>query len=247
MILHLLLAAATPVGSAAAAPQKLEHAPAPLAAEALELATLLNPEKELVEVGVRGFEIGFQEGLRQNAEYADVFDAHPGLDKAIIAAAKPIMEADLRKDLPAIRQRYGRFYQAHLQPVEIRQLLAFYRSPTGAKVIAGMFAGLDLQSIAANVAQNEGTEVRPSDLSDALKATTRRILPAFDDSDRAALLTFMGTSAFRRLQQVNPKIMALHAEIANESDPELDTALDEAMEKAIEDFIAKSDAAASTG
>jgi len=56
----------------------------------------------------------------------------------------------------------------------------------------------------------------------------------------------MKTAAFNKLRALNPEIMSLHAELANEADPELDEAMDRAMKGAIDDFVANQDATATT-
>lgn len=242
----LLLALVAPAQAASPVAVAPPTAPQP-SADAQALAVLLNPEQPLVSASIHVFETGFREAIRQGAEGATVFEQYPGLDAAIVAGCKPVIEKHTRKSIPRLRDQAARFFADRFSPAELRQLRDFYASPTGTKLIAGMIAGMDGADAMPDYVRRDSGEISSKDISKMLGGSLGRMLPSLDDRDKAVLTSFARTPVYPKLQALQPEILALGARFANEPDPAFDADLEKVIEAVTTDFIAKHDAAKQTG
>lgn len=232
----LLLAAAAPAAAPASPPA--DGSAAALPADASALVVLLNPEQETLEVTWRGFVVGFQTALKADAEQSRFFAEHPGLENAIFTAARPIVERSTRDALPRVRAAQARFFASNFKASELQQLLGFYRSATGEKLIAGMYAGVDLEQLASRVQEDTAGQVSVSDIRTLSTGAARRVLPAFTAEDRATLIRFASLPVFPKLRRLLPEVLKLQADEANRVDPALDAELASAIQRVVEATLA---------
>ena len=233
----LLLAVPAP-GLAAPAIQP-PAAAKPVAAKAMELSLVLNPTEAMLDLSMRAFDAGFANGAKNDATAAALFAENPGLMDVMLAAAHPVVRKHMLLGIPAMQKRFAEFYGKSFSDVEMDALLGFYRSPTGKKLIAGMYAGADLASLVeAAGADGEGA-FTPENVRGFTHSTTKRILPAFNDDDKKMFVEFMGQPAFAKLNKILPEFRQLMAEVANEpSSPEMDADLSRAVDRAVEEYFA---------
>lgn len=249
VLLSALLLGAAPISTEPRPPAASSSvsALAPVPANASTLAALLNPEQGMVAVAVRVFETGFHGAIEQGAGGSEVFAEFPGLAEAIVERCRPLVAKYTRDSVPAVQDKSARFFMSRFSPAEIDQLLLFYRSPVGTKVIAGMFAGVDGADVAADIVDRESGEVKSADISKLVGSALMRIAPSFTQDDKAALIAFGTSPVGRKMNSLTPEIMAFNTQIANEPDPELDAALDKVIEEVTTDFITRHEATKRTG
>jgi hypothetical protein len=225
-------AAAAPPAAAVAA------SPATVPDNSLRLARLLNPTDKLLDIAMRGFEAGVDAALKKNPEDAAVFDQNPGLLQAIIDAGKPIVRKYVEAGLPAHQQKYAEFYARTFSADEIGQLITFYSSPTGTKVIAGMYSGADLGAFAKTIVEMGDQPVTPEAVHQFTTSAGAKLLPGLDADDWQALFIFAATPAYAKLQATAPEMRQLAADVANQDDPAMNAELDKAVEAAVGEYMA---------
>ena len=218
---------------ATAAPQQNAAPTAAVRDDALRLSKLLNPSDKLIDVAMRGFEVGIDAALKKNPDDAKVFDENPGLLQAIVEAGKPIVRRHVEAAVPAHQQKFADFYSSKFSPDEIQQLAAFYSTPTGAKVIAGMYDGAEIGNLAEAIAQKPDRPLTPEAVREYTSSAGAKLLPGFDADDWKALFMFAATPAYAKLKSVSPEFRQLTADIANQEDPAMDAELDEAVQAAV--------------
>lgn len=180
---------ATAVNAAAPSAATPALAPAPIPDNALRLSRLLNPSGKLIDVAMRGFDVGVHAALQNNPEDAAIYDRNPGLLDAIVAAGKPIVRRHVEAAVPVHQRKFAEFYARKFSPAEIEQLLAFYSTPTGKKVIEGMYAGADLGKIAEAVGTKDDRTLTPEAVGQLTNSTGEKLFPGFDADDWKALFT----------------------------------------------------------
>lgn len=120
----------------------------------------------------------------------------PGLRDAYMQSGLDEVTTTYRQTLDHVRGDAMRVYGEALTPAEVRELLTFFRTPTGTKLVAAMQGG---------VAGSDGVD------ADALRADGRKAaMASLDESDRPALQAFSRTAVFAKTQ----KVSALIAEIS---------------------------------
>ena len=204
--------------------------------DALELARLLNPAETLIEMAGRSFDQAFQQGLTQGGETAALEKEHPGLVDELRKATRDVMIADLRADMPALHRRYARFFSDQFTPAEIAELTGFYRSPTGAKIIAAKFANIDVSGLVAKVSEDPNAKVSTGDIEAMNKGAVSTMWKGMTADDVRSVLSFGLRPVARKLKAAAPAMAQIETEIANEADPALDAAIEQATQKVYERF-----------
>jgi hypothetical protein len=204
--------------------------------DALELARLLNPAEPLVEMAGRSFDQAFRQGLSQGGETAALEKEHPGLVAELRKATRDVVLADLQADMPALHRRYARFFSDQFTPAETAELISFYRSPTGAKIIAAKFANVDVSGLIDKVTGDPNAKVSTGDIEAMNKGAVSAMWKGMTADDVRSVLSFGLRPVARKLQAAAPAMAQIETEIANEADPALDAAIEQATQKVYERF-----------
>jgi hypothetical protein len=212
--------------------------PAVVPDQAMRLSEILNPKDKLLEVGARAFDTGFDAALKSDPETVAMLAGNPGLREAILAAGRPIVLKKMEAEIPGQQQRYARFYADKFSPEEMGQLIAFYTTATGAKVIEGMYRGADFAKLAETMGKDEKAGVTPEALGQVSSSAAEKLLPSFDAEDWKALFTFSASPVYAKLNRLTPELQQLAAEIANQPDEAADAAVANAVQAAVKDYMA---------
>lgn len=238
MLLALLIAAAAPA-AATASPTPPPAAEAPVRADALALVRVLNPEGLMADMVVRTFTDSMRSVVEGSDNYRELEKEYPGLTDALIAAMAKVMREDFVADAPALRLRYARFYANHFSPDETAQLMRFYSSSAGQRLVRAKFSKLDAAPMAGEFVEDPGMQVSKDHISNMNRAATMSIIGDMSNEDRVALVEFSKQPVFAKLGRARGAIEQLEADIANEPDPELDKAIDAATDSVFVKFTGK--------
>lgn len=231
----LILASAFSTSPAAAE----TGASAPLSSNAMDLSLVLNPQDAMLELSERAFDAGFTNGAKTDAKAAALFSDNPGLMDKILTATHPVVRKHMAKTIPSMQRRFAIFYGQRFTTSEIDELLGFYRSPTGAKLVAGMYAGADMDSLVGSVGTDGNGIVTAEDMRSFNHSTTKRILPVFSEADKKTIIDFMSQPAFAKLTKVLPDFQKLLADVANEPpSPAMEADIESTVERAMEEYFA---------
>jgi len=228
MLLAFLLAAAVPAAPSVPPAPSQTSAEHPVRADAMQLVRVLNPEGPMIEMVVRNFSEGMQSVIKANDDYKSLEQEYPGISQALVEAMSKAMKADMIADMPALRRRYARFYADQFSPAETADLMRFYSSSAGQRLIAAKYSNLDATPLVSELAEAPDNQVSRQHISDMNRAATRSIVDGMSEGDKAALLDFAQQPVFIKLTKARGAIEQLEADIANEADPELDKALEAA-------------------
>ena len=232
-----LYVASTSAASLAAVAESGPTASVP--SNAMNLSLVLNPQDAMLELSERAFDAGLANGAKTDAKAAALFSDNPGLMDKILIASHPVVRKHMAKTIPSMQRRFAVFYGQRFSSSEIDELLGFYRSPTGAKLVAGMYAGADMDSLIGSVGADGNGTVTADDMRSFNHSTTKRILPIFTEADKKTIVAFMGQPAFAKLTKVLPEFQKLLAEVANEPpSAAMEADLDKTVERAIEEYFA---------
>ena len=238
MLLALFLVAAAPV-AAFATPTPPPAAEVPVRADAVELVRVLNPEGLMADMVVRSFADSMRSVIDGSEDYHVLEKEYPGISEALIEAMSKVMRADFIADQPALRLRYARFYADRFSPDETAQLMRFYSSSAGQRLVKAKFSKLDATPMVGEFVEAPDTQVSKDHIRDLNRAATLSIIGDISREDRATLMEFAKQPVFVKLGQARGAIEQLEAAIANEADPELDKALDAATNAVFLKFTGK--------
>jgi len=211
----------------------------PVPGNALALSSLLNPRDKMLEVGMKAFQTGIDSALKKSPEDAAIYDENPGLLDAVIAAGQPVMRRHMEATIPVQQRRFAQFYAEKFSPDEIDQLIAFYSTRTGTKVIAAMYSGIDLEKLAAAMDDKGNVTLTANQVRDASGAAASHATDDFDAEDWRAVFTFLGTPVHLKLARLAPEFNQVVADVGNEPDPELDAEIEKAVGDAVKTYLEK--------
>lgn len=224
---------------AAPASQQPKAATAAVPENALRLSQLLNSTEKTLEVGMRGFHYGIEEGLKKNPEDAAVYERNPGLLEAVSGAGAEVTRKHLIAVMPAHQRRFAQFFATKFSPSEIDDLVAFYSTPTGTKVINAMYAGLDLGKLVQAVDSKGNVKLSADNILEANKAAASKLPDLFDADDWKAIFVFSATPVSAKLAGIAPELHQLAADMENEPDPAFDAEMDSAVTAAVKAYRAR--------
>ena len=206
---------------------------------ASRLSAILNPMDKMLQVGMKAFDAGVDSALTKNPEDAAVYTQNPGLLETVLDAGRPVMRKHLETTIPTQQRRFAQFYAQKFSADEIDQLISFYSTPTGAKVVAAIYEGLDLAKLAEGMDKKGNLTLTSNQVHDANTSAVSHLPDAFNAEDWKAVLVFSVTPVHAKLNRLAPEFNQLVADIGNEPDPALDAEIDKAVETAVKAYFAK--------
>lgn len=187
----LLIAGLTP---ALALAQAEPTTRAPQAGDAAKLAGLIVPDAQMPTLIATGFRRGFATSIAANPTAKALYDANPGMEDFVVQRVSDTLGRLAAADLPALREQLAGIVHDEMEPDEIVDTLTFFESPTGTKMRARVVAAMQQQA--------------PASAEEGQKAAAAAAIADLTPEDYPALTAFARSSAAKKMQLVNPKIMA---------------------------------------
>jgi hypothetical protein len=209
---------------------------------ALELANLLDGE-EVTRIQLdKAFNQSIPAAMRAAPEYQALERKYPGLIEFTLVRMRPSLNQYALSRMPALLEQVATIYGSHLTEAELRQVLAFYRSPTGAWVITTVANGSDTSAILQRAMQNPEGQIDGGDLRAATTGAAMPALAAGMTPERIKdLLGFVATPAGRKLRAINAEVLAASAAWTNGKNPEAEARITQVVVDAIREYITKAD------
>ena len=195
----------------------------------MSLALVLNPQGPMVDMAVRNFADSMRKVIATSDDYRSLEKEYPGISEALVKAMADTAKADVISDLPALRQRYAHLYATLFTPEETAELIGFYSSKAGQRLVLAKYAKLDATSLVTTFVEKPDASVSQRHIRDMNRSVTGAVLTEMSAEDRGALLEFAKRPVFQKLASARSAMEQLEADIANEPDPELDKALEAAI------------------
>lgn len=244
MITSLLLALAMPAAQSAPVPPLSTVAPADAArrAKALQLAKLLNTEASLIDESGDVYVKTTKQVLLARGKLNDLESRYPGVVEAMLRASVPTVNRQMRERLPLLWDRVADAYAAIYTTVDLGQLISFYGSPTGRRMIASLEARLKPKAMMGDMTRNEDMSISAKSLQTDIRSTVPGVVADLSPADKAALIAFSRTAAYQKLRGNSTKTHQIILDWMQESDPVGEEEIATVMRAAVEAFIKKKDA-----
>ena len=219
-----LLALGAPGLSPAVAEKPSSAAPVDHSAKAagLRLAQTLYTEQAQVDMALRLVDTQLGPMFRSNDDFKAVESKHPGYTDAVLAQFKVVIARYTRESLPDYYDRVATLIASHLNAAEIDDLTAFYRAPTGQKLLRGVSENMTVESVLAEVEADPDRATSLSAVTKDHKTAAEAAAKLVDKSDEAALIAFAQKPYFARAQAIIPKMRKLEQDFMNEPAPKFE-------------------------
>lgn len=161
-------------------------------------------------------------GLMKDPGSAALELEYPGIVNFVVAALLPPLADGAKAGLPDIRNRLARIYADNLEKTELSNLLSFYRSPTGVKLVGNFLDNPDISPIVNETLEgDDDAEISQKSVSESIQATAESFVESgMTKADRIALIKFSLMPEFKKLSTINPIVLAEVTKWMNEPMPE---------------------------
>ena len=205
----------------------------------LELAQLLNSDAMSRAQIDHMLSETFPAALAADAAFKELEKDYPGISRATLDAMRPIVTAEVVKGLPTLWNSLGAIYAEEFTEGELNEVLAFFRSPAGGRVIENMARevtfGAELQAMLAS----EQNDISETAMRTGLAAGAVKAVRKLSEEDRKAVAAFGWTPAGAKLAATKKRILPVLTAWSNQTSPETDARMEKAMTEVIEKFIGK--------
>lgn len=206
-------------------------------ADARALAEIVAPRETLLQLNLHWAERAILD-MPTHSEDSSVLESEfPGIHRAMWSAAEPELRRQVEADIPNLWGRLAEVY-GNLTHTELQGLVRFFRTPTGQRVITGLYGNLDLApAIPAIVSDDEGRVDEALDAAEqaATRKTVEQLKP--DESDIQILMTAI---TVEKLQALGVQAKAATDAWFKDEDPDQQAKIDAlvagAAERYMEDF-----------
>jgi hypothetical protein len=203
-------AAAQPAPAPSTAP--VEAASKPLSV-AQQIARAYLPEQLLAESNADEFDRGFDASVAKDPGTAELERQYPGALAAMKSAAKEFALARFRSELPGTWDAVAAFIATNFTPAQQRELLTFYSSPAGQRILVATSKAVDSSKIVEQ--KKDGTIAIKSDMGSISAATDYGLYKSMSKEDMAAAMRFIASPTGRVFQAKTPALTQLIASRMN--------------------------------
>jgi hypothetical protein len=224
--------------------RKSENVPGPVLDQAIALAKFTNSEAKIQSQILGTIEVTLPQMLRSDAQFSALEKAYPGLIAVIVESLKPKMLAAYAQKTPLLWERLGSLYANNLTSAELNQMMAFYKSPTGQKVLTGFSQTGNNANILKQTRETGGADMDKLGAAAQrdLAATARKVSASFTDTERVAIFKFENSPLGVKLAKLVPQVQRTVIEWDVYFTPEQMNDFASTRAAAVTAFIAEADA-----
>lgn len=224
LFLTLALQVQTPAPapvSAPVAPKAAAAADEDIVARSTELSLLLNSEALVRAVLNRTLHETLPESLKRNEAFQKLEARWPGITGEYLTLVEPLVVGPALKRMAVFQQQAAAIYREQLTLAEINEMLAFYKSEAGTRLLNTIKGKADLAPLLNEQRSTGGkTEITQKDIGNVINNMSSQTIGATSFDDRLALMRFSATSAGQKLHNVNIAVQQLSLRLANDVDPD---------------------------
>lgn len=224
LLAALLVLSAFPVSPGAAqSPPVSDTAAAPRLERARALLRLTNPPPLMLETNMRGWEAAITQALTLNPTVAALEVEYPGIGKAAIDAARPLARENCQRFVVAASERKSALLAERLSASELDEVIAFFETDTGKRLIDRLIGNVDPAAVGRDVATRASETGQVSLTSEAVQQAERKAirttLGETSAADHIAILRFQQKPVAAKYAAAAVEGDRLVLEMVNHLDP----------------------------
>ncbi len=208
---------------------------------ALVLAKALRSEENMVAESRYAFEGQMATALQKDKNVATLEGEYPGITNYMLTAMRSEIEQQIVSSLPILWKEMATLISSEMSLSEIGQAHQYYTSPSGRRLVASVLSHYDYGGLVSDTMKSSTFAVTPHGIKSNLESRIGKVIAEMTVEDKQALMVFTKTSAFTKIQALNPRILDITASWANRSTPEEEARLDTIAVDAAETFMAEND------
>lgn len=166
-----------------------------------------------------------------NPDFVELESRFSGISAAYIAKLSPLIIDAVIPKLPELWARIGPVYARSFTESELRELLNFYRSPTGTRMIEVIGRRGDFTRLLNEAIQTPDAKISAESLRSGVDVGIRSIGSELSAADKAEIQRLESSPLAPKMLAIRPEITEITADWGNEPSPDNEAKI-EAVTKA---------------
>jgi hypothetical protein len=162
---------------------------------------------------------------------------YPGLYAAVWTAVEPEMRRQTEADYPSFWTMLEDLYIRRLTEQEAQAVLAFFKSPTGQKLMRSMYGSLDATPWLAEMVKSESSTVSAEQMQGAINAAKAKAVQQIGPEDEPNLSALAAKISLEEFRSLGAETQKLTLDWVNKEDPEGEEKIAKIMEAAMERYM----------
>lgn len=180
----------------------------------------------------------FPKQMAANPDFVELESMFPGVSAKVVDALAPIVMTGVLERLPTLWERIGVIYASEFSERELRQLIGFYSSPVGVRLIDIMGRRSDFSKAIDTVLRDPDAKLSPDDMKSGLQIGIRGVVQELTPAETAEIRRFFESSPVgAKMVAVTPRVQSTAADWGNEPSPELDAQVEAAVQAVLKPYI----------
>jgi hypothetical protein len=163
---------------------------------------------------------------------------YPGLWSFVWAMTESHARRSIEGGYPDFLSALERLYRATLSEREAQAVLAFYRSPTGQKLILGMTGGFDPKPMFQDIVANPANAITAEQMAAVTDAARKKALAQLGPEDQPRLAMVVQAVGLEKFRALGANTRKLTLEWARKENSDGDAGLQAIIEAAMHDYMA---------
>jgi hypothetical protein len=237
----LALALITPAAAAPAPVPPAISAPSAVLDQARRLDELMSPHAVLVDMNLAGLKATALRTMALDPAMVKLEAAYPGISRASLEASLPVARAFCEDYVDRVSRYKVNLFAQRLTSAELAEIIDFYGSPAGRRVVQRTIGNADIGSLADMIAHQAAETGKPNITADQVAQLERtnelKTMQQISVQDQVALMRFAQTPAGKKFSDLSGEAQVHILEIANNPNPEQLGKLKDAMRVAVLAFV----------
>lgn len=209
-------------------------APAAPSREAVALLDAMRPRQPAIDAEIAIFDSGAP-ALFADEESKALEADHPGLTDKIVQATRAVLVAHAAVSEDRLRPRLAAILDSGLTPVQLIELTEFYQSSAGLAIIEQMQGAAGRMNTKDFVEAVRSDKVKASHLEGIRTQAANAV--RLTGLQQAAVQRFLESPSGQALNKLQPKLVKVQVDFANEPDPAFDAAMEAATAKIMNEML----------
>jgi hypothetical protein len=172
-----------------------------------------------------------------NPDFVEMESRFPGITAAFIEKLSPAIVDTVIPRLPELWARVSPVYARSFSENELRELLNFYRSPVGTRMIEIIGKRGDFTRLLGEAMRTSDPKVSAEGISSGIDIGIRAVGAEMSAADKAEIQRFESSPLGPKLLSIRPELAAMSAEWGNEPSPSDDAKVDAAIRAFFDGYL----------
>ena len=191
--------------------------------EARRLVAITHPFEQLLRANLSGWETAIRQTMALDPSFRKLEAEYPGIGDAGVDAARPLARDYCAQFVRRAMEKKAEMFAAGLSPAELAEVIRFYQTPLGRKVVRQMFENVNVTAMAEDLARQAARTgddtLSAAAVTQAERAAAQKTVGQISADEQLALMRFGQTPVAKKFAAVRAQSEQAILAMVNDPDP----------------------------